>query len=89
MAGNAEELNTEAEFGRRLAEALKIIEAVLFVVSTVLLVVLGLLYYVGVLEQLWVLLLPPLQHLFLKFAIGGYYGAKVAPRIIDEQKRNA
>ncbi len=76
----------EAEFGRRLIVALKGIEALMFFASALLVAILGVLYYFDVLEELWVLLLPPLQHLALKMAVGGYYGAKVAPPIIEEQR---
>lgn len=79
----------EAEFARRLSTSLKIIESIVSVVSYVLIAVLGVLYYVGVLQELWVLLFPAAQQLALKMAIGGYYGAKVAPSVIEEQKRNA
>ena len=81
------EKHMEAEPGQRILNALKSIEALMSVVSYALVAVLGLLYNFGVLEELWVVALPALQLLALKAAIGGYYGAKVAPRIIEEQYR--
>ncbi len=85
---NAPGTQPEAEFARRLATSLKLVESTVSVVSYVLIAVLGVLYYVGVLRELWVLLFPAAQHLALKMAIGGYYGAKVAPSVIEERKRN-
>lgn len=77
----------EAQPGQRIVNALKSIETLMSVVSYALVAVLGLLYYVGVLQELWVVALPALQLLALKAAIGGYYGAKIAPHIIEEQRR--
>lgn len=77
----------EAQFGQRILQALKSIEAVMSVVSYALVAVLGVLYYFGAVGELWVVGLPAVQLLALKAAIGGYYGAKVAPHIIEEQRR--
>ncbi len=79
----------ELEFGRRLVQGLKAIESIFAVFSYGLVAILGGLYYAELLDQLWVVALPAVQLLALKLAIGGYVGAKVAPRVIAEKKRNS
>ncbi|MGH1343595.1 MAG: hypothetical protein ACRBN8_18705 [Nannocystales bacterium] len=76
----------EAELGKRLLNGFKAIEAVFAAASYAMVAVLGALYSFGALGELWVVFLPAAQHLVLKLVIGGYYGAKVAPRIIEEMK---
>lgn len=71
----------------RIAKAMKAVEAIFSAVSYALVAVLAVLYFVGVLEELWVVMLPALQLLALKFAMGAYYGAKLAPGVIDERYR--
>lgn len=81
--------NLELESARRLVQGLKAVESIFAVFSYGLIAVLGALYYAGLIDQLWVLALPAIQLLALKVAIGGYVGARVAPRVIAEKKRNA
>ncbi|MBV1862289.1 MAG: hypothetical protein KUG77_27970 [Nannocystaceae bacterium] len=79
----------ETEFAKRLPKCLKAIEAMFAVVSYGFVAFLGILYYLGILAELWVVLLPAVQHLALQLVVGGYVGAKVAPGVIEDRERNS
>ena len=76
----------EATYAKRLVEATKIIQAAYLVVTALAVGGLAVLRLAGVLQEWWVLALPVMQYWALSMIIGGYFGARVAPRVIDEQR---
>jgi uncharacterized membrane protein YfcA len=76
----------EATFAKRLVETTKVIQAAHLVVAALAVAALAVLRLSGVLQEWWVVPLPILQHWALSMIIGGYFGARIAPRVIDEQR---
>ena len=76
----------EAKHAERLMQALKMIQAGHLVMAALAVAALTVLRLAGVLQEWWVVALPLLQHQALGLIIGGYFGARVAPRVIDERR---
>jgi len=74
---------------RDIITAHKAVIAMATLVAAALTVVLGVLYFFDVLEELWVLALPAIHVMALKLVAGGYYGAVIAPQVIEDRKRKA